>query len=437
MKIVHLVAGAGGMYCGACLHANTLVVALREEGHDALLAPAYTPLRLDEENSSLDRVVFGGINVYLQQVSALFRRTPWFLDRLLDHPGLLRWAGQRASATNPASLGPMAVSMLAGGQGRQRKELDKLVDWLRGEIRPDVVHLSTALLAAVADPIGRQLAVPVVATLSGEDSFLERLPQPYRGEAIGWLSTHCRHLDGIVAMNDYYADFMARYLAIPRQRIDVIRPGLKLAGHRLAPREGRAAEFTIGFLARICPEKGLHLLADAFCHLAAEGSLPPLRLVAAGHLGRLDRPYLAAIQSRLAACGLGDRFQYAGEPDRVGKIELLESMDLFCLPTVYPESKGLPVLEAWANGVPVVAADHGTFSELLVKTGGGLLCRPNDPDSLADVLRRLIVDPALAARCGGRGAEAIRNVYHAPRMAREMLALYGRLASAGEGARMK
>ena len=48
MKIVHLVAGAGEMYCGSCLHANTLAAALRREGHDVLLAPLYMPLRTDE-----------------------------------------------------------------------------------------------------------------------------------------------------------------------------------------------------------------------------------------------------------------------------------------------------------------------------------------------------------------------------------------------------
>src|SRR2546427_5848986 len=84
MKIVYLAAGAANMYCGTCLHDNTLATALRAAGEDVILAPTYTPLRTDEENISDGHVFFGGINVYLQQKSALFRHSPWFLDALLD-----------------------------------------------------------------------------------------------------------------------------------------------------------------------------------------------------------------------------------------------------------------------------------------------------------------------------------------------------------------
>jgi len=153
MRIVSIVAGAGGMYCGACLHASTLIAAMRRAGEDALLVPAYTPVRVEEEELAATRVVFGGLNVYLQEKSALARHTPWFFDRLLDHPALLRWLGRRGQATRAEALGPLCVSMLRGEEGRQRKELEKLLHWLRRELRPDVVHLSTALLVGMARQI--------------------------------------------------------------------------------------------------------------------------------------------------------------------------------------------------------------------------------------------------------------------------------------------
>ena len=99
MRIVYLSAGAGNMYCGSCLQGNTLVAALRAAGQDCLLAPMYTPIRTDEENVSIDRVAFGGINVYLQQHSAVFRHTPWAIDRLLDRPATLRWAAGRGACS--------------------------------------------------------------------------------------------------------------------------------------------------------------------------------------------------------------------------------------------------------------------------------------------------------------------------------------------------
>ena len=436
MKVVHLVAGAGGMYCGACLHGNTLAAALAKAGHETLLVPLYTPIRTDEESVSVERVAFGGVNVYLQQRSALFRRMPAFVDRLLDHPALLRRLSMRGSAVRPEMLGELTVSMLRGEEGRQRKELDKLTGWLAREARPEVVHLSTVLLAGLARELTRQLGVPVIATLSGEDAFLERLPEPHYSESRDVLRERCGDLAALVAMNRYYAGFMSDYLSVPRERIHVIPPGLNLAGHaplpvadldaeEMQPRHGGPA--TIGFLGRVCPDKGLHLLAQAFCLLAQDRGLGPLELRAAGYLAESDRPYLTEIEAGLARRGLAERFRYLGELDRAGKIAFLQSLGVMCLPTVYPESKGLPVLEAWANGVPVVVPAHGAFPEMIEDTGGGLLCAPRDVAALAEALRRLIQDPRLASECGRRAQEAVHQRYHAGLMAQRTIALYERL----------
>src|SRR6185436_11285152 len=126
MRIAYITAGAGGMFCGSCLHDNTLVAALRELGHDALLIPTYTPIRTDEPDVSQSRVFFGGINVYLQQKVALFRHTPWLLDRLLDAPRLLRWVSRFAMKTSAHDLGDLTISILKGEHGYQRKEVAKL-----------------------------------------------------------------------------------------------------------------------------------------------------------------------------------------------------------------------------------------------------------------------------------------------------------------------
>ena len=416
------------MYCGGCLHGNTLAAALREMGSDVLLAPLYTPVRTDERNISIDRVAYGGINVYLQQRSALFGRLPRFVDRLLDSPRLLRWAAKGGSRTRAGRLGALTVSMLRGEEGRQRKELDKLLDWLETEIRPDVVHLNNALLAGMARSINRRLDVPVVCTLSGEDVFLEKLPEPHYSEARAVLRGRAADLTVMVAMNRYFADFMAEYLAVPRERIRVIPPGLNLAGHATSPpntrRRADRRSVTIGYLARICPDKGLDQLAEAFGLLAEDPDLPPLRLQAAGYLDPADGAYLDEIRQRLARRGLGERFEYLGELDRAAKIAFLQSLDVMSVPTVYRESKGLSVLEAWANAVPVVLPGHGAFPELIEDTGGGLLCRPADPSALAAALKRMIQEPDFAADCGRRAQQAVRARYNAPLMAQRTLQLY-------------
>jgi glycosyltransferase involved in cell wall biosynthesis len=294
-----------------------------------------------------------------------------------------------------------------------------------------VVHLSTVLLAGMAGPIARRLGVPVVATLSGEDSFLERLAEPHYSRAREVLRQRCGDLVAMIALNRYYAEFMAEYLAAPRDRIHVIPPGLNLAGHAAPPSpEGgpcppRRTHATIGFLARICPDKGLHLLLEALeVLLEEEVDLPPLRVVAAGYLAESDRAYLEGIGAWLAERNLTGSFQYLGPVDRAGKIAFLQSLDMLCLPTAHPESKGLPVLEAWANGTPVVVPAHGTFPELVEDAGGGLLFAPHDVPALAGAIKRLVLDTGLAAQLGRRGHEAVRDRYHAEGMARRTLALY-------------
>lgn len=422
MKIVYLAAGAAGMYCGSCLHDNTLAAALLALGEDVLLVPTYTPLRTDEENVSDSHLFFGGINVYLQQHSLFFRHTPWFVDALLDHPRVIQWATKGGPSVAAERLGDLTVSMLAGEQGRQRKEIRKLVRWLQREARPDVVHLSNMMLLGMAREI-RKLGIPVICSLSGEDIFLEKLVEPFYSQARQTLRERAREIDAFVAMNNYYADFMADYLDIPRARINVIPHGLNLAGHGTR-RERGDGEFTIGYLARICPEKGLHNLVAAAELLLEDASVPPFRVRAAGYLGKSDRPYLETIQKRVEGWKKPAAFQYVGELSRSEKIDFLQSLDVMSLPTVYRESKGLSVLEAWANAVPVVVPEHGTFPELIQHSGGGLLYSPLEAEALAQQLKRLLLNPEEAAAMGAEGQRVVQRDYHAAGMAQKTLELY-------------
>src|SRR5579871_2583660 len=171
MKIAYITAGAAGMYCGSCLHDNTLASALLAGGHEVLLVPTYTPIRTDEEDVSQKRVFLGGINVYLQQKLALFRHTPWIVDRLLDARALLRWVSRFAVKTEAEELGALTISMLKGEHGYQRKEIDKLVYWLAHDVRPDLIQLTNVLLSGIVHELKAHLRVPVLGMLQGDDVF--------------------------------------------------------------------------------------------------------------------------------------------------------------------------------------------------------------------------------------------------------------------------
>jgi glycosyltransferase involved in cell wall biosynthesis len=419
------------MYCGSCLHDNTLAAALMAIGEEVLLVPTYTPLRTDEEDVSIDRVFFGGINVYLQQKSAIFRHTPWWLDRLLDHPALLESLSRRAGSVDPKQLGELTVSMLRGEVGNQRKELEKLVHWLVHEVKPDVVHLSNSMQIGMARMLRERSGPPVVCQLSGEDIFLEKLPKPYYDEARATLRERAADVDAFTALNRYYADFMADYLAVDRARIHVIPHGLNLEGHGSRAEKSPHEPRVVGFLARICEDKGLHILVDACEQLAARSDTPPFAVRAAGYLGESDKPYLAAIESKVSGGPMAGRFQYVGELSRPEKIAFLQSLDIFSTPTVYRESKGIPALEAMANAVPVILPNHGSFPEMIEDTGGGILHQPHDPADLAAKLAELLLNPGRANQFGRAGHQGIRDRYHAKQMARKTLDLYRHLTGAG------
>lgn len=425
MRIAYITAGAGGMFCGSCLHDNTLAAALIRQGHDALLIPTYTPLRTDEPDVSYKRVFLGGINLFLQEKLRLFRSTPRFIDRLFDARPLLRWAGRLAGKTEAADLGDLTLSLLEGEHGHQRKEVERLVSWLADEVKPQLVHLTAALLSGLVHEMKRRLRVPVLCSLQGDDIFLESLPESHRSRCLALVRLHCREIDGFIATSAYYADFMADYLAIPRARIHVVHPGLNLTGHG-GPRSEQQRPFTIGYFARICPEKGLHILTEAFHLLKQMPGAEQCRLHVSGWLGGNHHAYFGDLRNKLKEWRLEEHFLHVEAPDHESKVRFLQGIDVLSVPTTYREPKGLYVLEALANGVPVVQPRHGSFPELIEATGGGLLVAPNNPHDLARALRLLFDNPAHRRELGCKGKEAVHGRFHAERMAAETTAIYAR-----------
>ena len=437
MKIVHITAGAGGRLCGSCLHDNALVRSLRARGRDAMLVPAYVPTTTDEENVAIDRIVMGGVNVWLGEHVPLFRHMPRLIDRglgrLLDSRWLLSWLSRRTGSTRPADLGPLTVSTLAGEQGHQRKEVEKLAEWLADEVRPDVVHLSNALLVGLARRVKQATGAAVVCSLSGEDIFIEQIPMPHHARIRTLLRERAADVDQFVALNRSFAGFMAGYLDIPEERITVIPHGLDRVGFPAtapdlaARRLARGGRLVVGFLARACPEKGLEQLVGAMPLIARHRDV---EVLAAGAEVESERGYVEHCLTVASELGFGDRFRWLGQVDRPGKLRLLESIDVFAMPTVFPEAKGLPVIESMAAGVPVAAPAHGAFPELLDDERAGLLHVPSDPADLARAIGTLLDDVDHAVACGRHGHGLALSRHAADRMAAAHEELYTRLLTA-------
>jgi len=430
MKIVHLSPGAGDdFYCENCLRDVSLIRALRRIGHDASSVPLYLPpTMVGPESDEGPEVFFGGVNVYLQQKSALFRRTPRWIDRVFDSPRLLRWAGRKAGMTAAKDVGETMLSMLRGEHGRQVKELERLVAFLADNERADVVSLSNALLVGLARRIKEALGAVVVCSLQDEESYVDALGEPQRSEAWATLGERARDVDAFIAPSAFYADAMRERLDLPAERFCVVHNAVDTDG--LAPAGAPPDPPAVGFLSQLSAGKGLDTLAEAFIRLKRTGGPAGLKLRLFGGATGADAPIVRSVQKRLSQAGVADDVEWPDGFDAESKLPFLQSISVLSVPTRRGEAFGLFVLEALACGVPVVLPDHGAFPELVEATGGGVLCPPNDPAALAEALAALLTDTDRAAELGRRGRAAVLEKFTPDRMAAAVAGLCERLRGA-------
>lgn len=375
-------------------------------GHEVTMLPTYLPHFLDEEPASEDHpIFFGGINVYLQHKFSLFRHTPAWLDKAFDSKWLLRKAAARSGMTSSKDLGEITLSTFRGEDGPLVKEVRKVLDWFKNQGSPDVLFLSTVMLAGIGKVLKRELGIPVFAFLQGEDSFLDSLLPEYRKEAWKLLSDDVAQLDGCIAPSRYFGDLMADRLGLDKQSIRHHPNGITLEGFK--PQSEAPAIPAIGYLARLCPLKGLDILVDAFLLLKEGGKFPDLRLELAGGMTAEDEPFVDEQRRKLTQAGLEKHFSITPNVARKEKLDFLNSLSVFSVPARYPEAFGLYVVEALAAGIPVVLPDSGAFPELVEKTQGGRVYQPNDPGTLAESLEVLLADPEQSKKIGLSGHEIV------------------------------
>ncbi len=421
MKIVLLTPGTGSYYCGVCMRDNALAKEVIRQGHDAAMLPMYLPLTLDEKSANPDTpVFFGGINVYLQQRFAIFRKSPRWLDNLLNYRGFLRLAAGRSGMTDGAELGAITLSMLRGEEGNQAKEVEQLIQWLRAH-RPDSVWLSTALLVGLARRIITELQIPVLCSLQGEDVFLDDLPSPWREQSWETLAERARDIAAFIAPSRFYADLMGSRMRLTSEQLRVIPNGISLEGFESPAISAQPP--TIGFLARFIKGKGLDLVVDAFLEMEKRGRFPNLRLCCIGAMTAEDERFVAALKQKLANAGCAGRVAFHPNVTRDEKIALLKTLTLLTVPTRYGEAFGLFLIEALAAGVPVVQPRTAAFPEIVEETGGGVLFNEMTPASCADAWERLLGNPQEAAELGRRGREKVFQEYSIQRLAERYLEL--------------
>ncbi len=431
MKSIHVLPGSGdNFYCENCVRDNATVRALVRAKEDVVAVPMYLPQivdRVDEVSSA--PVFYGGINSYLQQVSGFFRWTPRWIDRLFDSRWMLKLAAKRAGSVRARGLGELTLSVMKGAEGRQVKELDRLLRWLDGVERPDLVHLSTPLLMGIGLAIRKRFGIPVVCTVHDEDVWIDAMEEPWRSRCWETMAEGGRDVAAFISLSRWYGDVMRSRLKIDPEKMHVIPVGVD-AGP--APSGAAPRPPTIGYLARMAESMGLPTLVDAYLRLKKTEKFKSLRLHLSGGKTADDAPYLEGLRRRLADEGVAADVTFVDEFDPKSRRAFLDRLSVLTVPTPGGVAFGTYILEANAAGVPVVEPRVGSYPELIEAMGGGVLYEPNTADALARALGDLLGDEARRAELGRKGRESVERSFSLATMAQKMTELYRSIVPAAK-----
>lgn len=424
MRIAYVLPGSGDtFYCQNCVRDITLVRALRKRGHDVVLVPLYLPLFVDDEELADDApIFFGGLSAYLQQEYAFFRKTPRWIDRILDAKPLLRRLARRSGSTQAYELGEMTISMLLGEDGNQSKEVHRLTDWLKESVKPDLVHLSTALLLGMVPALRRDLDAKIVCSLQDEDIWVDSMKEDDAKEVWRLMAKHGQDADAFVAVSRYYADAMSGKMLVPPEKMHIVYPGIPFEEYSVAPKPPDVP--TLGYLSKLTVSLGIEMLIEAFLLLKKKPGLGTLRLKVTGGRTKEDRQAAQLAKDRIAAAGCADSIEFVWNFDRASRIDFLKSLSVLSVPSEQGEAFGLHIIEAMACGVPVVQPRAGAYPELVEGTHGGVLCDAGSVKSLVSALESLLLKPDEARKMGERGRESVGRMFSTDAVVKSMLEVY-------------
>jgi len=447
MRIVQLTCGSGdNFYCENCERDLAMIKAFARQGHEAVLVPMYLPVSLDgageekEEQEGKVRtagVFMGGVNVFLQEKFALFRRTPRWVDRVFDSRGLLRAVGKLAGMTDAGSLGEMTVSMLLGQAGRQAKEYARLGRWLAEE-RPDAVIVSNALLSAAAKVVKEQTMAAgkeakVVCLLQDEHEFVDELGRGYAERCWELMRENGRWVDKFAAVSRFYADYFSERSGLERERIEVVYPGIELGRYKVRERrEGEKGGRRVGYLGRMCEGKGLDVLAGAFAELKRGGKYAgrygDLKLRIAGGMTGADKRFVEGVKRMLRDAGVEGDAEFWDGFGQSERAEFLAGLDVLCVPVRGATAFGLGAAEALASGVPVAAsAEGGVFDEFAEQTEAVAVYGPNEAEVLAEQIDKILSDELRLSELSKQARKAAERMFDAEKNSAEMVRVIDKL----------
>jgi glycosyltransferase involved in cell wall biosynthesis len=423
MIIIHIIPGSGGsFYCGNCLRDSKLFDAIRAEGHDAIKIPMYLPLFAHDTINKEIPVFYGAISIYLKQNFRLFRHAPAWVDKLLNSGPMLRFAASMANSTRATGLEEMTISMLLGEDGQQKDELEKMVHWLETHIKPDVIHISNALLLGLAHKLKERLKVPVVCSLQDEDVWVDDMHPEMAAKVWHLMCEKTKDVDLFIPVSQYFASFIKDRLCIPDEKMEILHLGVDPEDYTFSDASAKARN--IGYLSRLCKENGLEVLIDAFILLKKMNGFDDVRLLLTGGYTADDNSFIKKQKKKIHTAGLNDSVEIIHDFEGEARKDFLSRVQLLSVPVLKGEAFGIYLLEAMASGIPVVQPALGAFPEIIEKSGGGVVYPSNTPEELAIALSTLLADQQKISEMSFKARKSTEDVFNIHNLAQKLTTLY-------------
>lgn len=429
MKIINIVPGFGGtFYCGNCLRDSAFTRSLKNTGHDAITIPLYMPLNSTSNNTDDGLPVFyGAVNVYLEQKFKFFRRMPKWLHNFFNSPAILRYASKKSESTRAAGLEEMTISMLKGAEGYQEEELELLINFLKNHEKPDVVHLSNALLMGLARRIRKELNIPVICSLQDEDVWLDAMSEDYQTRLWDIMCERSKDIDAFVAVSQYFGNVMQKRMCIPNEKLHIVPIGVDPKVYRFS--EPVQNPPVIGYLSRMNKENGFEIIVDAFIKLKKEDKFKNVLLKATGGKTADDDKFINKQLKKLKQNGFENDIEFINDFRTEKLSDFFEKLTVLSVPVLRGEAFGMYQLESLAAGIPIVQPALGAFPEIVTNTKGGVIYEPNTPDALASKLAEVITDSKKLKEMGKNGRKIVENKYSIDEVTKQMLSIYKNVSS--------
>jgi glycosyltransferase involved in cell wall biosynthesis len=428
MKIVYLITGSGGtFYCGNCYRDMIYLRAIRKvRGITASAIPLYLPPDETTIESGLDKnVFFGAISMYLREKVPFLRNMPVFMEKIFDSAPMLKMAARRAGTTRTEGLEEMTLNMIKGEDAFPEKELQRLVDYLSKDGKPDIIHLSNALIIGLARQIKRKIDVKIVCSLLNEDDWIDEMAEPYQSGAWELISKEAGNVDAFLTPSNYYKELFISKTGISGNNFKVIPLGIDPG--ELTKIEKKDNWPAIGYFCRINSQNGIDKLVDAFIELKKSNELPGLTLHISGGYTGDDKPFISDQIRKIKDNGFKSFVRVYPEFQGNSKQEFFSNIDIMCVPVRKHDGYGLYLLEANAAGVPVVQPSTGAFPEIIEKTLGGIVYSPDNVAELSANILKLLKDDDLRYRLGKQGKEKVLTELSLEKMAEGLSEVYASL----------